>query len=160
MADPKIVAKKDGKAFRTHKVKVEDGYFVAPDYELRLFEEQKISATGLLKVLELVPSDPRATDPSFIGRWDEKANHLDIDATDANGNIDKSVRFTGHHPAALPDRRFAVEIRTDGGKLVFKGIVSFGLGREVLLEAGAIAVTGFKAELIHGTAAEPGSVSP
>ena len=58
MADRKGVAKQDG-VLRTNAVQVEPGYFVAPDDELRLCEQQEVGSPGLLKVLELLPSEPR-----------------------------------------------------------------------------------------------------
>jgi hypothetical protein len=106
LADRKKVAEKDGKAFRTHQVQVEDGYRVAADYELTLCEEQEIGATGRLKVVHLVPSKEESSDPCFIGRWDEKANFLDFDPVDREEHVLKDVEFMGHHPTALPDRRF------------------------------------------------------
>jgi hypothetical protein len=141
LADRKKVAEKDGKAFRTHQVQVEDGYRVAADYELTLCEEQEIGATGRLKVVHLVPSKEESSDPCFIGRWDEKANFLDFDPVDREEHVLKDVEFMGHHPTALPDRRFDVEICT-GAKLVFKGVVSFGLGRDLGLESGIYKIGG------------------
>ena len=60
MADRKGVAKQGG-VFRTNAVQVEPGYFVAPDDELRLCEQQEGGGTGLLKVLESLPSELRGS---------------------------------------------------------------------------------------------------
>jgi hypothetical protein len=131
MADPQSVAKKDGKAFRTHRVAVE--CFVASDYELERLEEQERGATGLLRVLWLRPRS--AGSPGFVGRWDEKKNMLDFDAVDGDGDVDRTVEFDGHHSSSLPNRHFAVEIRfPKAGRLIFAGIVAFGLGRDLALE--------------------------
>jgi hypothetical protein len=148
--DPNVVAKKDGKAFRTNKVKVEDGYTVHAEYELKLCEEEEIGRTGRLKILELFPSDPKSTAARFIGRWDEKENFLDIDPIDAKGNVDRSVKFKEHHPKALPDRHFGVKICTSG-KLLFKGVVSFGLGRDIQLgDLATFPDLKAEADVVHG----------
>ena len=75
--DKGVVAKKDGKAFRTNRAEVATDYLVADAYDLRLLEGQEISSTGLLEVLELVAREPRSGLPGFIGRWDQKAGALD-----------------------------------------------------------------------------------
>jgi hypothetical protein len=148
MADPRIVAKKDGKAFRTHKVEVEDGYVVASDYRLVLCERWEISATGLLKIFELSPSDPQSTLSHFIGRWDERKSRLKVYAVDATDTVDKSVRFAEHHPRALPDHRFDVEIRLPEGALIFKANVGFGLGGDVRVEGDSLTLTGYAPKIV------------
>ena len=117
-------------SFRTHEVAVE--CFVASDDELTRLQEEERGANRLLRVLWLKPMV--AGSPGFVGRWDEKATSLDFDAVDDRGNVDKAVAFDGHHPTPLPERRFAVEIRfPQAGRLIFAGIVSFGLGFDVAL---------------------------
>lgn len=158
MAEKEAVARKDGKAFRTGRVQIEDGYFVDPAYRLKLCEHQEIGATGRLIVVELDANDPTSGAPSFIGRWDERANHLDFDAVDDKHHVDKRVTFIGHHPSPLPDRHVAVDL-AHGGRVIFKGVISFALGRDLALGDALNATAGLKcdAEVIRGgKVIEPG----
>jgi hypothetical protein len=70
MADPNMVAKKDDKAFRTHKVEVADGYVVGPEYELVLLANEKRGTTGLLRYL----SSSRKTEPVAALRAADPSN--------------------------------------------------------------------------------------
>jgi hypothetical protein len=147
MADPKDVAKKDGKAFRTHDVDVVRE-FVAPGYEVDMLENNERGATGLLTVVRIKRPGQW---PTFEGRWDEKATALDFEAVDAEDKRSKTG-FDGHHSVALPERRFRVEIRyPSGGARIFAGVVSFGLGFELALsdEFKASASLTTKAEVIR-----------
>jgi len=137
IVDKGLVAKKDGKAFRTTPVEVEPGYFLADSYLLPPLEGQEIGPTGLLKVLELVPRERDSGLPGFIGRWDERAATLDIQITGVSRTTVKrfkksQIGYSGHHPERLPGRRFQVDLRIPGTR-VFCGVVSFGLGRDLAL---------------------------
>src|SRR5437773_11252490 len=75
MADRNVVANKDG-PFKTNAIQVERCDFLAPGYELTLFEQTPMGATGRLKVLRLSPSSEQAAAPDILGRWDEPALSL------------------------------------------------------------------------------------
>ncbi len=153
--DPRNVEKKDGKAFRTHRVEVEDGYVVDQDYDLVLLEDEERGKTGLLPVFALKARESSL--PSFQGRWDEKRPRdqkpgnpgaLDVDMIDADGKRTKEG-FEEHHTPQLPGngRRFLVEIRVPaGGRLIFSGVVSFGLGFDLALGESFRATAGFSCD--------------
>ena len=120
--------RKDGRAFGVHRVVVEPGDVLHPDYELLTPTPRRITRTGRLIVLELRPKVEGLL--GFAGRWDERADRLDIDpiggTRTAQANFRKGSRgYGGHHPVLLPDRRFDVTIRVPG-LTVFRGVVSFG----------------------------------
>jgi hypothetical protein len=150
--DKNKVATKDGKAFRTTRVEVEPGWSVADSYNLRLAEGQEISPTGLLTVLELVPRE--AGLPNFVGRWHEKVQALKIDIGGVSKASMKRFRnseagYAGHHPLQLSDRHFQIELQIPG-TYVFRGVVSFGLGRDLALGAAALCVAGVAPGLRRG----------
>jgi hypothetical protein len=136
--------RKDGRAFEVTRVLVEPDY-LHPDYDLDQ-TPRRITPTGRLTVLEILPR--LAGRLGFSGRWDERAGSLDIDPPeDWSRTVQAKFRngwggYGGHHPVLLPDRRFDVHIRVPG-LTVFRGVVSFGLGRELEVPSGAIGLTGY-----------------
>jgi hypothetical protein len=152
--DPRQVATKDGKAFGTNLVTVEEGYVVHSDYELALLSFADIGETGLLKVFEVTPNGTGK--PGFVGRWDEKKNRLDVDITGVTEEVTRLFQkgrqgYLGHHPDPLPgpERRFPVVLRVPDAGMVFSGVLSFGLRRKLALGLAAQAEVGFSAELIR-----------
>ena len=152
MADPKRERK--GPA-QTNWATVEPGYVLAPGYEIVLFNQTRVTATGLHRVLAVVPTDKHSTAPSFLGRWDAAEKVLDFDFSDRQGRVPKAKRGKrkfphGHHPTALGEQRFKVELGPHATENVLSGIVRVALGYEITVPTGAYTVTGHPARLIHG----------
>jgi hypothetical protein len=118
---------------------------VAPTYLHDGYEvvhcDDILTSTGRLEVLKLAPKG--GDGPSFVARWDNHAEALDIDMRDASdpGQADfKSGRggYRGHHTvrAADPDRRaFSLRIETPENVkgLIFDGEVSFSNTFDVMV---------------------------
>ncbi len=107
-------------------------------YELIVLNA-RITDTGLLKAFQITPRDRAAPLPSFIARWDEKENTVDLDPIEMSGTEARRFRagapgYSGHHTnrlASCDGRVFSVAIRTPNLGLVFDGDVAVGLTREV-----------------------------
>ncbi len=81
--DPSRVAKRDGKAFEVIALERDTLAFIHPEYKLhQLPKGKRISPTGLLAIFELRPRTSGR--PSFIARWDQKQQRLDIDMAEAS----------------------------------------------------------------------------
>jgi hypothetical protein len=125
--------RKDGRAFGVTKVAVEPGHVLHPDYDLRIETPRRITRTERLVVLELVPKVEGLL--GFSGRWDERDGHLDIDPVGGSRSAKAKFRngrggYRGHHPTLLTDRLFDVDVQVPGS-IVFRGVVSFGLSRQL-----------------------------
>src|SRR3990170_3233341 len=59
----------------------ESNSLLSNNYEIIVRSETRITATGLLVVAELRPKQATLGLPSFLFRWDEQANHLNVDPT-------------------------------------------------------------------------------
>jgi len=94
-----------------------------------------LTETGKLEVLKLVPKS--GVGPSFIARWDQKPEHLDIDMHGASNSAISKFRNNkdgGHHTNRTtdPDKRiFEVKIETPAG-VIFDGTVSFSNTYEMI----------------------------
>ena len=150
MADPKQVEEKNG-VFKTNAVNLEPGHTKHPDYEILLFPETEQSRTGLIRVMSIVPSRGQAGAPRFIGRWDEKAASLDFDFADADDNPVSGPKPVGHHTKPLGDQRFEVELGPEVREIVFRGVVSLGLGFRMRLRGDALRLTGQLAIVVNST---------
>ena len=126
--DRQRVSQRDGKVFVATKVEIVPGWFIDPSYQIVLLVGSQISPTGLLRVFELSPD--QGSLPRFIGRWDERADRLDIDIL----NVPQLLRgafkrgwfgYRGHHPKSVhgDTRRYRVEIWVSHRK-IFDGEVS------------------------------------
>lgn len=165
--EPKKVQEKNGKVFETTGATVEPGYVLHPSYDLVTLGPTRIGGTGYLKVIEWKPRVPGLY--CFVGRWDEGQGSLDIDmeeivAAAVNRLPSWPPAYSGHHPKRLPggSRRFDVEIKMPGqqGKptiTVFRGVVDFGVVREVGLKAGLPLSTGVRVEAEVSRAQHPDS---
>jgi hypothetical protein len=95
-----------------------------------------LTETGKLEVLKLLPKS--GVGPSFIARWDQKPEHLDIDMHGASNRAISKFRnnkdgYFGHHTSRTtdPDKRiFEVKIETPAG-VIFDGAVSFSITYEM-----------------------------
>jgi hypothetical protein len=70
--------------FREKTVKAESAHnigpqnlYLDPDYSLKVVPISAVTPTGLLAVLRLEPTVPGL--PSFVVRWDDKQNTIDVD---------------------------------------------------------------------------------
>lgn len=89
------------------------------------------SPTGLLRAFKIMPTV--AGWPSFIARWDEKADTLDIDILDVDDHVKRLFKggkggYCGHHRDRIlgEQRKFEVKV-TLPNVVVCEGIVSFNL---------------------------------
>lgn len=151
MADPK--RERRGPA-QTNWATVEPGYFLASGYELAPFNQRRVTATGLHKVLAVVPTDTASSAPSFLGRWDAAEKVLDFDFSDREGRVPKGKRSKrafpyGHHPKDLGGQRFEVELGPNPNEIILRGIVAVALGYEITPKTGVYTITGSPARLIH-----------
>ncbi len=107
--------------------------FESPDYSYTLYPSEAATKTGLVKFAELVPKTPDL--PTFILRWDERNETLDVDLY-ANGEITNQLwdepEYKGHHPQKEEGkpRQFRLDIGIPG-KQIFKGTIKVGLRLEL-----------------------------
>jgi len=123
---------------RAARVKSWDKYHIDPDYELNEPSRSEIDEQGLLKVGELKAK--KSDLPSFMFRWDEKADSLDVDIQGDPDVVTEKVKdyfrsgtkgYKGHHPIRkepLENRIFESDIWIPG-KNVFRGCVTFNIDR-------------------------------
>ena len=152
MADPK--RERNGPC-QTNWAVVEPGFSLALGYELVPFNQTRVTATGLHKVLAVVPLEKDSAAPSFLGRWDAAEKVLDFDFSDREGRVPKGKRSKrafphGHHPIAFGEQRFKVELGPNATQIVFSGIVQVALGFEIITRTAVLTITGSPARLTHG----------
>ena len=128
--------KKDGRAFGTNQISVISEY-INPDFKLIILSINRITRTGLLVVAKLLSCDEKQ--PSFIFRWDNRADALDIDITKVDSPerrlfLDERPGYKGHHSvkASGSDRSFHCDIAI-GDTVYFKGLIGLTLSRELEL---------------------------
>ncbi len=129
--------------FREKPVKAESAYnivpqdlYLDPDYSLRIESMSAVTLTGLLVVLRLQPTVPGL--PSFVVRWDDKQNTIDVDL---EGNVTDREAFKlerngykGHHPAtvSVEPRIFKIDIQLPQRK-VYEALLTCNVGRSVTI---------------------------
>jgi len=140
--DIQEVAKRDGKARRTMNVN-ESTYYIDSDYVIDMYDNNKITNTGLLTIANLHKNKHLTTKSTeFLFRWDGKTNTLDIDPCNALPNerakFKKGTRnYSGHHPKKLPSGGWEYECKIIwGGKQLYHGKIGFNLAREVAASTG------------------------
>jgi hypothetical protein len=123
---------------------------IHPEYTINSEKQELIGATGLLKVFELKSSNPEK--PFFWGRWDPKAQVMDIDIYNADSDIIKYFRGNkkdcgGHHPDLIDknNRTFKVFI-VISGENIFQGFVFFNINHTAHLETAHFGLTGYPVE--------------
>ena len=121
-------------------VKVEEPYHCNSDYKLELYPGQEVTSTGLLVIAKLKPE--KSSLPEFWFRWDEKADHLNVDMKPKHKDWGGEKNgYEGHRPKKVgTGRRFEVSIKIPGID-VFHGIISFSLFKKVGVR-GSISITG------------------
>lgn len=136
---------------KTFNIKIEEQY-INSEYAIVIDSERQeiIGATGLLKVFELKSSSPEK--PFFWGRWDPKAQVMDIDIYNADSNTIKYFRGNkkdcgGHHPDLIDEnnRTFKVSI-VISGENIFQGLVFFNINHTAHLETAHFGITGHPVE--------------
>ena len=127
--------------FRDKTVRAESVFNIVPenlyldlDYSLRIVPISAVTRTGLLAVLRLQPTVPGL--PSFVVRWDDKQNTIDVDL---EGNvIDREAfklernGYKGHHPVtvSVEPRVFKIDIQLPRRK-VYEARLTCNVGRSV-----------------------------
>jgi hypothetical protein len=109
--------------------------FIHQDYKSEYCDGIR-GETGKLEVLKLISNS--TDDPHFTARWDQGAEHLDIDMHNASRSAIGKFKnnrggYRGHHTVRSPNlnkRIFEIEIKTPRG-LTFEGEVSFNNTFEV-----------------------------
>jgi hypothetical protein len=137
--DKDKVAKRDGKARSAPKIS-EQHTFIHADYEIAL-KYQPIEGTGPLVIAELKPRDTKiGALPPFVFRWDERANHLDVDPVKVSKAETSQFQdgiggYYGHHTVRLSSspRVFAADIGWHAER-IYQGQITFNLAREVTTE--------------------------
>jgi hypothetical protein len=133
--DPKK-AKRNRMARRTNIV-LERHNLMDDAYELVTLSNNQITDTGLLTVAELRPKLPETDLPTFRFRWDEKGDHLNIDALNADDSQISDFKsgkggYEGHLPLKLTSnaRTFQVYIIWNN-RTLFIGNITIPLGFDV-----------------------------
>jgi len=105
--------------------------YLDASYILERYEEPKTAPNGRLVIAELRPKE--GTPPSFLLRWDEKANKLKVDIQGISSTLEKSFEqgtggYAGHYPRRVQSegKVFEVDIRMPE-KHVFNGYVKFNI---------------------------------
>jgi hypothetical protein len=122
---------------------------VEPSYEMTLQSDNEITNTGLLTVAELKPQKGISA-PRFRFRWDEEANHLNVDALDVTPNLKKQFEdgktgYYGHTvevSSSKTSRTFNTKVIWEYRKL-YEGEITVSFG----FEKGAKATARVKAFL-------------
>ena len=129
--------------FREKTAKAESAYNIGPqnlyldlDYSLKVVPISAVTPTGLLAVLRLEPTVPGL--PSFVVRWDDKQNTIDVDlegnATDREAFKLERNGYKGHHPAtvSIEPRVFKIDIQLPQRK-VYEALLTCNVGRSVTI---------------------------
>jgi hypothetical protein len=135
--------KKDGRAFGIFNKKV-NVIYVDNNYMIQGFDEpSKITDTSYLTLGELLPKNNHDL-YTFVFRWDEKANALDIDVKNCKDielikkfKSDGDKEYHGHHTERVVNnkRSYNVDIIWES-KRIFEGTICFNLNREAELNDG------------------------
>jgi hypothetical protein len=131
---------------------------IALDYEWKHCDGVR-GATGALQIFKVIRKS--GTGPYFIGRWDQKAEKLDIDMSGASHEEVRKFTgskggYSGHHTNRTkdPDRRvFDVRI-TIRGRVIFDGAVSFSNTYDERVEVAVLSTIAVHVSLVHRTAQE------
>jgi len=118
-------------ALGAFNVSVQGGFYCDTDYILDLYKEPRTVPNGRLDIAELQRKD--GSPPSFLFRWDEKVNQLDVDIRGVSrkiaGRFEKGEGgYAGHHPLKVQSDAliFEVDIYIPD-KHIFNGCVKFNV---------------------------------
>jgi len=144
--------------FKAKSIKAESAFEIVPqtlyldsDYSLGKVPISAVTQTGLLVVLRLGSVVPGL--PSFVVRWDDKQNAIDVDlegnACDCDAFRHERNGYRGHHPVTISvePRVFKVDIQLPKRK-VYEALLTFNVGRSVTLAESLRFQAEFSAELL------------
>jgi hypothetical protein len=110
------------------------------DYEIVTHSECRITETGLLVVAELKPKNARHGLPGFLFRWDEKADHLNVDPIGVIGDQMEEFKsgkpgYAGHRPvrSSSESRSFCITIRWNN-RTLYEGDITIPLKFETSIK--------------------------
>jgi hypothetical protein len=130
---------------------ISQNHYLDEDYALNKVPISIVTPTGLLAVVRLEPSV--AGLPSFVIRWDDKQNTIDVDLEGNAGDRDafrhERNGYRGHHPVTISvePRVFKVDIQLPKRK-VYEALLTFNVGRSVTLAETLQLQVEFSAELL------------
>lgn len=133
--DPNKFLVREKKIAGTTEVKVIKIDYLDCDYEIKEFPNNPATNTGFVKIVQLFPKNLYL--PTFIFRWDEKEEELDVDIYE-NRKINNKLwtlnGYRGHHTKSIDGegRVFETNISIPG-KEIFKGRINLGLSIKQLL---------------------------
>jgi hypothetical protein len=115
---------------RTFNVEIMNLAYSNPNYSLDFPNETCVPISGWSVIGRLTPKDKSL--PSFLIRWDEKHNHVNVDMTPKKRGWEKETNgYTGHtlHQAKqFSGRSFALVIKIPEFDVI-DAVISFNLAR-------------------------------
>lgn len=134
--DPKKFQEKTKKVAGTTKVDIISRDFLDPDYEVEVLSNQSSTPTGLLEIARLKPK--KSNLPTFIFRWDENGDQLDVDIIYKNRKdkkLWKELGYKGHHTRKISGKGkvFEADIKSPV-KNIFKGRIDVGLFIQIAIK--------------------------
>jgi hypothetical protein len=137
--DPQKVAMKDGKARRSNSVELTHLELLSDRYCFQTLQESPVTDHGMLVFFYLLP---KVMDwPTFVGRWDENADTVDIDPLREMVSSEEWQKVRNDEPGyqwhqgKVVDRvnRLISFDFTFRGMPIFKGLIKVGILRELAL---------------------------
>ncbi len=150
--DPRDASREDGRAFAVTALELGPPLSLHPLYRIQLDWGARLTSTGLLKLLTLVPQEPGLR--RFFVRWDNAQDRepdgqrvkvylvqTDGEPDEAFQHEDRAFRrgrdgYWGHYPqrsSAPGGWTYVLDIRGRGSVRVFSGLLSLGMERHVRL---------------------------
>lgn len=136
--DPRRFKGQKYKIGQTNVVEIVKQDFLAEGFDVFTCKNNLVSASGLVKVLEIVSRKPNSE--HFVMRWDKNQQTADIDIYKGN-NLRNDLwgqnGFRGHHPRRKQEeneeRVFELDIAAPKGP-IFKGLVKVAVHHELRLK--------------------------
>lgn len=105
-------------------------HYLRPEYKIEICDGKLDMENGLLSIAKIVPTS--GSGPSFIARWHQRTEELDIDMRGASedeiGMFERSESgYSGHHTTPILDANkhvFQVNVSTPH-RAIFEGTMSF-----------------------------------
>ncbi len=132
MHKKKVFLKNGRSVFRVDKVFNQSirTIYIDAGYQIGILKNG-LTDTGLLQVFKLEATHTQL--PSFIGRWDDVAETLDVDMFGGSAKARQNFYAgrngcAGHHPMRTSDTARVYVIRIElSNKVIFDGLVSFNI---------------------------------
>ncbi|MBU0978322.1 MAG: hypothetical protein ABIJ33_00930 [Patescibacteria group bacterium] len=126
------------KVGQTNVAKIVKQDFLAKGFNVRTYENNLATTSGLVKILEIISEKPNSE--RFVMRWDKNQQTADIDIYKGK-NFRKDLwsqdGFKGHHPQIKQERNkervFKLDIATPKGP-IFKGLIKVAVHHKLRLE--------------------------